>query len=430
MARHDALTDLPNRVQFREQIEDSLKRVRRGERVAVLCLDLDHFKAVNDTLGHPVGDALLQSVADRLRLSMRELDRIARLGGDEFAIVEVGSPQPEGATALARRVIEALSEPYDIEGHHVVTGISIGVAVAPTDGVDADQLLKNADIALYRAKSDGRGTYRFFEPEMDARMQARRALELDLRQALVKDEFALFYQPIVNVGSNTITGCEALLRWPHPRRGMVMPADFIPLAEEIGLIVPIGEWVLRRACRDAAAWPDGTKVAVNLSPAQFRSKNLLAAVTDALAASGLAPHRLEIEITEGVLLVDQNSTLALLHELRHLGVTIAMDDFGTGYSSLSYLRSFPFDRIKIDGSFIHAISDEESSLAIIRAVTGLSASLGIETTAEGVETDRQLEHIRAEGCTDVQGFLFSDARPANEVRELLRAPQGQAVAAE
>jgi predicted signal transduction protein with EAL and GGDEF domain len=331
---------------------------------------------------------------------------------------------------LARRVIDALGEPYDIDGHHVVTGISIGVAVAPTDGTDADQLLKNADIALYRAKSDGRGTYRFFEPEMDARMQARRALELDLRQALLKDEFTLFYQPIVNLETQAVTGCEALLRWPHAQRGMVMPADFIPLAEEIGLIVPIGEWVLCRACRDAATWPEGTKVAVNLSPAQFRSKNLLAAVTEALAASGLAPHRLELEITEGVLLVDQDSTLALLHELRRLGVTIAMDDFGTGYSSLSYLRSFPFDRIKIDGSFIRAISDEESSLAIIRAVTGLSASLGIETTAEGVETAKQLDHIRAEGCTDVQGFLFSVARPADEVRDLLVAGHMQVEAAE
>ena len=422
MSRHDALTDLPNRIMFKERLEDALKRVPRGESIAVLCLDLDNFKSVNDTLGHPIGDVLLESVAERLRASVRENDTIARLGGDEFAMVQVGAEQPAGATALAQRVIEALSTPYDIEGHQVVIGASVGIAVAPLDGSDADQLQKNGDMALYRAKSEGRGTYRFFETEMDARMQTRRALELDLRKAVLRDEFELYYQPLVDLHTNEITTLEALLRWHHPTRGLVPPIEFIPLAEEIGLIVPIGEWVLRRACLAAMSWPgNNIRVAVNLSPVQFKSKRLLESVVNALAVSKLPANRLELEITEGVLLMEHASTLATLHQLRALGARIAMDDFGTGYSSLSYLRSFPFDKIKIDRSFISNITTEQNSVAIVRAVTGLSASLGMATTAEGVETREQLDRVRAEGCTEVQGFLLSAAKPADEILAILQA---------
>jgi len=422
MSRHDALTDLPNRIMFKERLEDALKRVPRGESIAVLCLDLDNFKSVNDTLGHPIGDVLLESVAERLRASVRENDTIARLGGDEFAMVQVGAEQPAGATALAQRVIEALSTPYDIEGHQVVIGASVGIAVAPLDGSDADQLQKNGDMALYRAKSEGRGTYRFFETEMDARMQTRRALELDLRKAVLRDEFELYYQPLVDLHTNEITTLEALLRWHHPTRGLVPPIEFIPLAEEIGLIVPIGEWVLRRACLAAMSWPgNNIRVAVNLSPVQFKSKRLLESVVNALAVSKLPANRLELEITEGVLLMEHASTLATLHQLRALGARIAMDDFGTGYSSLSYLRSFPFDKIKIDRSFISNITTEQNSVAIVRAVTGLSASLGMATTAEGVETREQLDRVRAEGCTEVQGFLLSAAKPAGEILAILEA---------
>jgi len=419
MARHDALTDLPNRVLFKEQLGSELKRLPRGETVAVLCLDLDRFKSVNDTLGHPAGDLLLKIVADRLRSCVREFDMVARFGGDEFAIVQLKAAQPAGATALADRMIEALSAPYDLAGHQVVIGVSVGIAIAPGDGMDADVLLKNGDMALYRAKSDGRGTYRLFEAEMDARMQARRALELDLRRGLLHNEFDVYYQPVINLHSNRVTGFEALLRWRHPERGIVSPDEFIPLAEEIGLIVPIGAFVLRRACMVAATWPRDLGVAVNFSPVQFKSKNLLETVINALAVSKLAPHRLEVEITEGVLLNDTESTLATLHQLRALGVRIAMDDFGTGYSSLSYLRSFPFDRIKIDRSFISNVKDQNSSTAIIRAVTGLSASLGMVTTAEGVETKEQHERVRAEGCAEVQGFLFSPPRPESEISQML-----------
>jgi diguanylate cyclase (GGDEF)-like protein len=419
MARHDALTDLANRSLLKERIEVALARRAESESFAVLCLDLDRFKSVNDTLGHPVGDALLKAVAARLQDCVGRDDTLARFGGDEFAIVQMSSAQPQAATALAQKVIAALSEPFTIEGHQILIGCSVGIALAPADGADADQLLKNGDMALYRVKGEGRGACRFFEPEMDARMQARRLLELDLRRALQNGDFELHYQPVVNLGTNEVTSFEALLRWRHPQRGMVSPADFIPLAEEIGLIVPLGEWVLRRACTDAATWPDSIKVAVNLSPAQFKSRRLLESVITALAVSKLSANRLELEITEGVLLDDHDTTLAILHQLRGFGVRIAMDDFGTGYSSLSYLRSFPFDKIKIDSSFIRTIADEDSSLAIIRAVTGLSTSLGMMTTAEGVETEEQLARVRAEGCTEVQGFIFSAARPSDEVMELV-----------
>ncbi len=419
MARHDGLTNLPNRAYFKEQLEEALTRVPRGEKLAVLCVDLDEFKNVNDTLGHPIGDLLLESVADRLRASVRQVDIIARLGGDEFAIVQVGLEQPASARALAQRVIEVLSTPFDLGGHQVTIGASIGIAVAPKDGEHADKLLKNGDMALYHAKSDGRDTYRFFEAEMDDRLQARRALELDLRRALVQDEFELYYQPVVELCSNKISTLEALIRWRHPRRGMVLPSEFIPLAEEIGLIVPIGEWVLRQACLDAMAWPKNVRVAVNLSPAQFRSKRLLESVIKALAVSKLPANRLELEITEGVLLIEHEATLAVLHRLRAFGIRIALDDFGTGYSSVSYLRSFPFDKIKIDRSYISNLSTDENSLALVRAVMVLGAGLAMETTAEGVETEDQLNRVRAEGCTHAQGLLFGEAKPASEVPTIL-----------
>lgn len=419
MARHDALTDLPNRIEFEARIQAALLRTQEGEQAAVLFLDLDRFKQVNDTLGHPIGDALLKIVAGRLRRVVREHDTVARLGGDEFAVVQLGAVQPEGATNLAQRLIDAISAPYEIEGHQIVIGTSVGIAIAPTDGDAVAALLKSADVALYRAKADGRARYRFFEPGMDAAMQARRVLELDLRSALVNGEFELHYQPVVNIATGQVTGFEALLRWHHPARGLVSPADFIPVAEEIGLIVPIGDWVLRQACGDAASWPDDITVAVNLSPVQFKNARLSETVMLALASSGLPPRRLELEITEGVLLVQHEITLAVLHQLRSLGVRIAMDDFGTGYSSLSYLRSFPFDKIKIDRSFIQNMAQDESSSAIVRAVVGLSGRLGMVTTAEGVETAEQLDGVRAEGCTEVQGFYFSRAKPAREVLAMI-----------
>jgi diguanylate cyclase (GGDEF)-like protein len=419
MARHDALTNLPNRTSFREQMEQYLSHLGRDQTFAVLCLDLDHFKSVNDTLGHPFGDMLLRQVGERLRHCIRESDSIARLGGDEFAILQGALTQPTEVTALATRLIEVIGAPYDLDGHQVVIGASLGIAIAPTDARDPDQLLKNADMALYRAKADGRNTYRFFEQEMDARMQARRTLEIDLRKALANDEFELYYQPVVTLKTGQVGSFEALLRWHHPERGMVPPLEFIPLAEETALIVPLGEWVLRKACAEAATWSQAIGVAVNLSPVQFKSRHLMSAVIAALAISGLPPQRLELEITETVLLQDSEATLATLHQLRSLGVRISMDDFGTGYSSLSYLRSFPFDKIKIDRSFVRDVLSKDGCAAIVRAVAVLGTSLGMETTAEGVETQEQLDYLRREGCTEVQGFLFSKPRPAGEVGKML-----------
>jgi predicted signal transduction protein with EAL and GGDEF domain len=323
-------------------------------------------------------------------------------------------------------VVEALSVPFDLGDHHVVIGASVGIAIAPDDGNDADQLLKNADMALYRAKDDGRARFHFFETEMDARAQARRLLELDLRKAITAGEFELFYQPIVNLTENRISGLEALLRWNHPTRGRVSPDKFIPLAEETGLIVGIGEWLIRGACAEASAWPSGLRVAVNVSPLQFRNKGLISAVISALASSGLPAERLELEITETVLMHDNDGTLAMLHQLRGLGVRISMDDFGTGYSSLSYLRSFPFDKIKIDQSFIRDLIDKPDSVAIIRAVAALGHSFGMTTTAEGVETQEQLDQMRAEGCTEAQGYFFSRPLPAGEVPQLLSSFQKRA----
>ncbi len=415
LAHHDALTDLPNRVLFRQQMDHALARAPRGDEVAVLCLDLDEFKSVNDTLGHPVGDLLLQAVAERLRECVRDSDTVARLGGDEFAILQIGAPQPTGASDLARRVLEIVSEPYVLNGHQVAIGTSIGIALAPTDTTDPDQLLKSADLALYRAKGEGRGRFRFFETEMDARMQARRGMEIELRKALATGQFELYYQPLINLQTNTASGFEALLRWKHPERGMIPPADFIPLAEEIGLIIPIGAWVLREACAEAARWPDHLRVSVNLSPVQFKSGALAATVVSALAAAGLSASRLELEITESVLLQENEANLQTLHQLRELGIRISLDDFGTGYSSLSYLRSFPFDNIKIDQSFVRELSTRSDCAAIVRAVADLGSTLGMATTAEGIETEQQLDRVRERGCTEAQGYLFSRPVPASQL---------------
>ncbi len=427
MARHDALTDLPNRVLLRERLEHELKRVKRGECLAVLWLDLDHFKSVNDTLGHPIGDELLKLVAERLRGCTREPDTVARLGGDEFAIIMTQMQQPNDAAALSKRVRASIVKPYQIEGHTIVTDMSIGISVAPFDAVDADPLLRNADMALYGAKADGRGTYRFFEPEMNTRMKARRELEMDLRRALVGKQFELHYQPLVSLESNEVKAFEALLRWNHPKRGLVSPADFIPIAEETGLIVPLGEWALKAACYEAAEWPDHIKVAVNLSPAQLNNRNLLNVVTGALNETGMPAYKLQLEITESVLLQNTFATLQTLHELRKLGVQIALDDFGTGYSSLSYLRSFPFDKIKIDRSFIQDLANGEEPVAIVKAVANLAKSLKMASTAEGVETQQQMDMLQSLGCTEMQGYLFSRARPASEIRQFFETHADKAV---
>lgn len=421
MAHHDGLTGLANRVLFREEMDRALVHAKRGDAFAVLCLDLDHFKAVNDTLGHSVGDELLKAVAVRLRACLRDTDILARLGGDEFVILQIAGDQPVGATALARRIIETIGSPFDLDGHRVDIGTSIGIAVAPDDGTEADHLLKSADMALYQSKGEGRGAFRFFEAGMNAKMQFRRGLEIDLRQALGRGEFSVHFQPVVELEAGEVCGFEALLRWSHPTRGQVPPDQFIPLAEELGLIGSIGAWVLREACAAAAAWPAPLSVAVNLSPVQFKNRQLVLEVIGALGASGLAPSRLELEITETAMLFDTDTTLATLHQLKEFGVRIAMDDFGTGYSSLSYLRKFPFDKIKIDRSFVRDLSEKDGSLAIIRAVTRLAADLGMVTTAEGVETREQLETLSAQGCTQAQGYLFSQARPANEALGLVES---------
>ncbi|MEH3118010.1 MAG: EAL domain-containing protein [Methylorubrum populi] len=426
MARHDAVTDLPNRVLLRERVEGAITLARHETGFAVLCLDLDNFKQVNDTLGHAVGDELLRAVAHRLKACLRAVDTVARLGGDEFAIIQAAVEGPEDAATLARRILDVVSAPYALTHHSVIVGVSIGIALAPGDGLESERLMQCADVALYRAKGDGRGVFRFFEAEMDARLQARRTLELDLRAAFEAKAFDLHYQPIYDLAQERICGFEALLRWTHPTRGRVSPAEFVPLAEEIGLIVPLGEWVLRRACREAAGWPDGLKVAVNVSAAQFISSGLIGTVNAALAESGLPARRLELEITESVLLVNGSATVAILHGLRGLGVRIAMDDFGTGYSSLSYLRSFPFDKMKVDQSFIRDLTVEQGSGFIVRAVISLASNLGMTTTAEGVETPEQLARLREEGCDEVQGYLFSPPVPASDLPDLLAIWNGRA----
>ena len=425
LAQHDALTKLPNRVLFRENLREALARERLGEHLALLYLDLDRFKAVNDTLGHPLGDALLQAVAVRLAQWTRGTDTVARLGGDEFAVIQAPVARPAEAADFAERLIAMLDEPFVVLGHRIVIGTSVGIAFAPQDGADPDQLMKSADLALFRAKQDGRGVYRLFQTEMDAQMQVRRVLELDLRGALAGGQLELFYQPLVGLRApgpaGATVGFEALLRWRHPSKGLIAPDQFIPLAEEIGAIIPIGEWILRTACLAATRWPDGMKVAVNLSPVQFKSGNLVGAVTAALRDSGLAPERLELEITETVMLRDTAATLATLQEFHALGVHIAMDDFGTGYSSLSYLHRFPFDRIKIDQTFVRELGKRHDCDAIVRAVIALSRELGMATTAEGVETVEQLGILALTECTIVQGYLFSRPVPEAAIPELLRS---------
>ncbi len=419
LAQHDPLTRLPNRALFQERLEQALAHAERTEGFALLYLDVDQFKAVNDTLGHPIGDELLREVALRLRDVVRESDTVARLGGDEFAILQLGVSLPTDATTLARRIVRTVGAPYELQGHRVVVGVSIGIALAPGDATHPTQLLKNADLALYRAKREGRGTWRFFEPKMDAIAQARRAMELDLRSALLLQQLEVYYQPVVCCRTRCVTGFEALLRWHHPTRGMVPPLEFISVAEEIGLIVPIGAWVLQQACTEASGWPDHLKVAVNLSPVQFRGHALVGTVADAMRSSGIAPARMGLEITESVLLEDNSATLSILHELRKLGARISMDDFGTGYSSLSYLRSFPFDTIKIDRSFVAELQTHDECLAIVRAVTGLGSSLHMNTIAEGVETEGQFAILAAEGCNEIQGYLLSKPVPAHKLPALI-----------
>ncbi len=420
IAHHDGLTGLANRVLFLRRLDEAIWHATENQcPLALLYLDLDHFKNVNDTLGHPTGNRLLCVVGQRLRHVLRQSDFVARLGGDEFAIIQPDLDRPEAAGQLARRIVEALSAPFDLDGHHVMIGVSIGIAFAEGCGETSDQLMRNADIALYRAKEDGRRTYRIYSPDLHAHVLAQGMLEHDLREAYAKDEFELYYQPLVGLGTGAITGFEALLRWNHPTRGQIAPGEFVGPAEEIGLIVPIGEWVLSQACVEAMNWPDDLKVAVNLSPVQFKSGNVIQAVLLALARSGLPPRRLELEITETVLLAESEAVLATLHELRGLGVGVSMDDFGTGYSSLSYLRAFPFTKIKIDRSFVSGIAESEQCAAIIHAATGLGSSLGMAITAEGVETRQQLEWLEREGCTEIQGYLFSPPVPPQEIPGLL-----------
>ena len=415
LAHYDALTDLPNRMMFRQHLEQQLSWVHRGARLAVLYLDLDNFKTVNDTLGHPVGDELLVTIAGRLRSCVRDIDLVARLGGDEFAIIQTDIEHPSDVTALVARIQQAVRQPLDFGGHHVLSDTSIGIAMAPEDGDEADRLLKNADLALYAAKASGRATYQFFEPAMDARAKARRALEFDLREAIMCGGFELHYQPIVEVRTNAVVGYEALVRWKHPTQGLVPPSEFIPLAEETGLINQLGEWVLSAACAEAATWPSNLKVAVNVSPIQIRTPGLALTVVRILAESGLQASRLELEVTETVLIQDDEATLGVLHNLRDLGVRIAMDDFGTGFSSLSYLHRFPFDKIKIDRCFVQNVANDKGLRATIKAIIGIAHAHNITTTAEGVETEAQWAILRDLKCDQIQGYLISVPKPAHEL---------------
>ena len=422
MALHDALTGLPNRLLFRDRLNQELVNARRyGGSFAVVACDLDRFKAVNDTLGHPAGDKLLRIVADRLVSVVRNVDTVARLGGDEFAIILSWLDEPQAVSAAAERIIEVVGLPIDLDGTTACIGISIGIAMGTVETEDADALFKNADIALYRAKAAGRNTLSFYEPGMDGVVADRSALERDLSNAVREGGFVLHYQPILNLAAHEPSGFEALIRWQHPTRGMVSPADFIPLAEDTGLIVPLGAWTLQEACREAAGWPGDLRVAVNVSAIQFQKSGFEQAVLGALAGSGLAPQRLELEITESILVADAEAVITCLHRLRALGVRIAMDDFGTGYSSLSYLRRFPFDKIKIDRSFIRDIADPDAA-AIVRAIVGIGTQLGASITAEGVETDEQLARVRQEGCAEVQGFYFSQPLPAKDALDFVGRP--------
>jgi diguanylate cyclase (GGDEF)-like protein len=425
LARYDALTGLPNRTFFHQKMQVTLARQQKtGESCAVLFIDLDQFKQINDTMGHPFGDALLCVVAERLRRIARPSDIVARFGGDEFVILQYPIEAPEDAASLARRVAATLGEPCAIDHHQVVIGASIGISIGLQDGDNADLLLKNADMALYRTKSEGRGAWRFFETEMDVKAQARRSLEIDLRNAVATEAFKVYYQPLVDLKTRRISTCEALLRWPHPERGMVSPAEFIPLAEEMGLIVEIGDYVLRESCKECMQWPTDTRVAVNLSPIQFRRGNVVSVVSEALKLSGLPANRLELEITESVLIQDTETTRKYLNELREMGVRISLDDFGTGYSSLSYLHSFPLNKVKIDRSFLQGIGKSERSRILLRGVARLSAELGMSVVVEGVETDDELDLIVSEANVDeAQGYLFSPAIPSSAIRRMLESPK-------
>lgn len=420
LAHYDALTELPNRVSFRKHVEHRLsKEFLEKDRFAILYIDVDEFKSINDSLGHQVGDELLKCIASRLSESVGDGGLVARLGGDEFAIVKAGFGERANLLNFVENVQREIRKPLTCCGHEVTTDASIGIAIAPDDGLSLEQLVKNADLAMYDAKLNGRRTFRFFAPEMGTRMQARRAMELDLRQAIAAGDFEIHYQPLVDLTSNAVTGCEALLRWNHRERGMVSPADFIPLAEETGLINELGDWVLERACADAVSWPDHVMLAVNVSPIQFKSKALALKVAGALARSGLPAQRLELEITEAVLIRDDEEALITLHQLRDLGVRISLDDFGTGYSSLSYLQRFPFDKIKIDRSFVNDICEAGGSSPIVQAVVAMALARSMSTTAEGVETEAQRKMLRELGCTQMQGFLFSPAVPTRRLKELL-----------
>jgi diguanylate cyclase (GGDEF)-like protein len=422
LAHYDVLTDLPNRALFHEQLKQELACIASGEQLAVYYIDIDEFKSVNDSLGHLIGDELLKSVAASLTRCVGDCGFVARLGGDEFAIVQTAVKTPDDVTDLLNDIFNAIREPFDCFGHQLSTDASIGVALAPEHGVDLDQILKNADMAMYAAKSAGRRTYRFFEPDMDAQVKARHRLQSDLRQAISVGELEVYYQPCLSLQSNEITGCEALVRWRHRERGMISPAEFIPIAEETGLINQLGEWVLSTACKAAAAWPDDIKLAVNVSPVQFKSGTLALKIMAALAASGLPANRLELEITEAVLIRDDETALAILHQLRAIGVHIALDDFGTGYSSLSYLQRFPFDKIKIDRCFVNDIAEPGGgSSSIVQAVVNIAAARNMTTTAEGVETEEQARLLRMLGCSEMQGYLFSPAKPAAELKELFAA---------
>jgi diguanylate cyclase (GGDEF)-like protein len=427
MARYDALTGLPNRTYFRDQIDKMLAATRHsGKSCAVLFIDLDQFKQVNDTLGHPCGDQLLCAVSDRLRKIVRDTDVIARFGGDEFVVFQSPIRHPREASTLAKNIVKWLEDPYEIDGHHVVIGASIGIAITPSEAISADHLLKNADMALYRAKSDGRGTWRFFEPDMAVKAQARRRLELDLRNALESNVFKVFYQPLVNLKTKRISTCEALLRFPHPERGMIPPSEFIPIAEEMGLIIDIGKWVLRQACIEASQWPETVRVAVNLSPIQFKRGDVVRDVKEALEFAGLAPNRLEVEITESVLLQDTQATHNALDQLRELGVRISLDDFGTGYSSLSYLHSFPLQKVKIDRSFLEGLGNSDRPITLLHGVARLSAELGMSVVVEGIETEEQLALVAAEeGIEEAQGYLFSPPIPGRQIRKLLTASSAE-----
>ena len=424
LALYDPITDLPNRLLLRQRLEEALAGLRRRDgMVAVFLLDLDRFKSINDTFGHAAGDRLIKACADRLKACMRETDTLARIGGDEFALIQLGVDEATQAQALCRRLLTALVEPFDLDGQEVIITASIGVALAPNDADEPARLLQHADVALYRAKDEGRNAFRFFEPEMDRRLQSRRALECDLRAAIAREQIEVHYQLQVDLRSQKPVGVEALARWHHPARGWVSPEEFISVAEETGLILPLGEWVLRTACAQMAAWP-ALRLSVNVSPVQFRHGDLVALVAGALEDSGLDPVQLELEVTEAVLLGDTANALAMLARLRGLGIRIAMDDFGTGYSSLGYLQDFTFDRIKIDRSFVGAIEKRSEAEAIVRAVVGLGQSLGIRICAEGVETAGQFAFLEGEGCDEVQGYLFSRPVPAGDLAGLLSAPTG------